>query len=239
MNIEHKKTALDDDAYIYTRNRDETNKETVKNLTRKQKLTYFKDYYSVKVLVGIILVVMICSLLNQTVFNRSSCLLSIACVDDRQIIKAEEMGVALEEYLPIEGKNDYASVSYYDRDDAQMNMAYVTHYATGSIDLIICSEDYFKEASAQGMFADLNTFLTDENKALLSDRFLNAQIAQTDDDGAVIGYEDEAPYGIDISDSEIYREYDGIGDKVILCVHVNAGNKENAQKAISFFFEEK
>lgn len=239
MEIEHKKTALDDDAYIYTRNRDAANKENVKNLTKKQKLAYFRDYYGVKTIVAIIAVVMVCSLLNQMVFNRQTCVLSVACVDDRQIMSQEEITEDLQEYLVIENKNDYASVSYYNREDTNMNMAYVTHAATGSIDIILCSYDYFVEASNQGMLADLNELLSEDQKAALSDRFLESQYIETDDDGETVSYGEMTAYGIDVSDSVKYAEFGGVGEQTILCVHVASPNTENTLKAIDYFTETK
>ena len=75
--IKFKKTALDDDAMIYQRSKDTITKEEIKNLPLKQRLGYYKDYYLKITLVVIAAAVLIFSVLNTTIFNRSECRLSL------------------------------------------------------------------------------------------------------------------------------------------------------------------
>lgn len=235
MNIEHKKTALDDNASIYSRNRAAANKENLKNMTPKEKFKFFIDYYSKASLVIVILLIGAISLLNQTVFNRSTCVLSVSCVNDIQIGDSDTATEALEEYLAIENKNDYASISYYSTDDPNMNMAFVAHLATGSLDIILCSEEYFLAGCEQGMYADLRTFLTEEQYALLADRMIEGQVAKTDDMGNVVSYMDPLSFGINISDSARFQEYLGFGIDPILCVASTSKNIDNVIKGITWF----
>lgn len=237
MNIDHKKTALDDNASIYSRNREASNKESVKNLTGKQKLRYFKDYYAVTVAVVLVIIIGVCMLINDTIINPSHCVLSVACVDDTYMSMAEELGEYLDEYLTIESKNDYASVSNYDLEDYQNNMAYITHVSASGIDLIICTQEYFDKTVEQGMFADLSELLPEETYQKLSDRLIEGQIAETDIDGNVTEYLEAAAYGIDISGSIPYDTYGGYESKPILCVCVNSPNTENTLKVIDYFTE--
>ena len=234
MNIEHKKTALDDSASIYSRNRDAANKENIKNLTPKQKVKYFIDYYSKTVAVIVIIIIGIISLLNETVFNRSTCVLSIACINDIQIGDSDAAIAALEDYLVIENKNDYSAISYYSTDDPNMNMAYIAHIAAGSVDLVLCSEEYFLNGCEQGMFADLSTFLSEEQYAILTDRMIDGQIGHRDDSGNIISYEDPLPFGMDISDSAVFEEFTGYGANPILCVAASSENYANTIKGISW-----
>jgi hypothetical protein len=235
MNIEHKKTALDDSASIYSRNRAAANKETLKNMTPKEKFKFFIDYYSKASIVIVIILIGVISLLNQTVFNRSTCVLSVSCINDIQIGDSDLATEELEEYLAIENKNDYASVSYYSTDDPNMNMAYVAHIATGSLDIVLCSEAYFLAGCEQGMFADLSTFLTAEQYDLLADRMIEGQNAKTDDMGNVVSHMEPMPFGINISDSVKFQEYTGYGIDPILCVASTTKNAENVIKGITWF----
>ena len=56
-----KKTALDDDAYLYQKREEKTEKEKWSEMNRHQRMQYFLDYYLVKLLVftGIILAVVL------------------------------------------------------------------------------------------------------------------------------------------------------------------------------------
>lgn len=77
MNIEHKKTALGDDSVLYQKRDDSFGRKDLKSLTRKQKLQYFKDYYLMKVVVVLAVLIAVGSLLNGMFFNRSECVLSL------------------------------------------------------------------------------------------------------------------------------------------------------------------
>lgn len=234
MDINHRKTALDDDASLYNKKHDVVTKEDLKNLSKKDKLRYFKDYYSKKVIVVLIIIIGIIMVLNEAVFNRKNCLLQIACLNEYQIENSEELAETLEELLNIENKNDYANVSYYDTDEYNMNMAYVTHTATGSIDLLICSEEQFETSANRGMLVDLSEFLPADMYEQLSDRILESRTSDEDYDTGAITYGEYQPFGIDLSGSEVYKEYGGYGDAPILCVMINATNTDNALTGIKY-----
>ena len=142
MNIEHKKTALGDDSVLYQKRDDSFGRKDLKSLTRKQKLQYFKDYYLMKVVVVLAVLIAVGSLLNGMFFNRSECVLSVAFVNESRIPQAEELNESLEKYLDL-GRNDYVSVENYGLDDYQMQMAFVTTMSASAIDLTICPRDYF------------------------------------------------------------------------------------------------
>ena len=172
MDIKFKKTRLDDDALIYQRSKDTVSKEDLKNLSPAQKLQYFKDYYAKKVLIVICIIIAVGSLLNSTVFNRSTCLLSLYFLNGCQPEDSEAMRTSLEEYIGIENKNDYVSVESFLLEDPQQNMAYTARVAAGSADLIICSYEDFLEYAEKGFFSDLSEFLPAEHYASLSEKIL-------------------------------------------------------------------
>lgn len=235
MNTDHKKSVLEDDAFLYKRSHDTVTKEDLKNLTWKQKMQYFRDYYMKKVIIALIVVIAAASILNETIINRSDCVLYIACIDDCQILQSEELTQTLEDYIQIEDKNDYANISYYNLEDYNTNMAFLTHSTTGTIDLFISSSEFFEEKSALGLFADLSEVLPSELYEQLSDRLIESRTSETDIDGNVLSYGEYKPYGIDMSDSELFSEYDGIGNDPIICISVNTENTENAIKTLTYF----
>lgn len=237
MNTDHKKSVLGDDAFLYQQSHDTVSKEELKNMNFKQKLQYFKDYYMKKVIVVLIIIIAAISILNETVFNRSDCALFIACINDCMINKSEDMTTALTDYIQPEDKNDYVNISYYDLEDYNTNMAFVTHSTTGSIDLFIASSEFFEEKAALGMFADLSEVLPAEIYEQLSDKLIEGRTAETDIDGNIVSYGEYTPYGIDLSGNEKLAEYETIGKNPILCVSVTTENMDNVIKGLTYLLD--
>ncbi|MDO5337774.1 MAG: hypothetical protein Q4E89_10045 [Eubacteriales bacterium] len=237
MNIEHKKTALDDDSFLYQQRDDSFGKKDTSKLSKQQKFQYFKDYYLVKIIVAVLIVAFVGAIINGTVFNRSTNVMSVVLLNESQIADDAGLEAALTEYLQIENKNDYVSISNYNLQDYQVNMAYVTQLSGKGIDLVICSESYFETGSNQGIFTDLSEFLPEDMYAALSDRIVEGCTAETDDYGEIISYNEPAPYGIDLSGTSRFTEFGGVEEHPILCVVANVSNTENALKTISYFTE--
>lgn len=236
MNIEHKKTALDDDSVIYQKRDDSFGKKDIRNLSGKQKLQYFKDYYLLKVVVVLIALAAAGSLLNGMIFNRSECVLSLAFVNGSRIAQTEELNEALAQYLE-PGRNDYVSVENYGLDDYQMQMAFVTKMSAAAIDVVVCPQDYFEEGCTLGMFADLSEFLPEETYQELSGRILEGQEAERDVEGTVVSYHEAKPYGLDISGSGLFQEFGGTEESPVLCVMANTGHGENVRNVIAYFLK--
>lgn len=238
MNIEHKKTVLEDDAKMYRKDKDKITKEELKNLPPKQKWQYFRDYYLKFVIVIIIALIAVGTIINTTILNPQTTVMSLATINECQIYETEEPIQKLTEYLEVTDKNSNVNIGYYNLDDYQMNMAYVTHAATGGIDLVICPKDYFTQGSRQGMFLDLSEFLPAEMYEALSDRILMEQEAEeVDEEGNPISLLEAKPYGIDLSGSIAYQDFGGLEPEPVLCVMASVVNTDNAIKTISYLTE--
>ncbi len=233
--VKFKKTALDDDAAIYQRSRDTVTKEEIKNLSFRQRIGYYKDYYLKITLVIIAAAVIVISVLNTTIFNRSECRLSLCFLNGTLPAQSEEMDSFFEEQIGLESKNDFMRSDTYALDNYQMDMAYRTRLLAGAIDLIICPHDVFLEQSGQGLFCDLRELLPEEMYAQLSGLLIENKVAETDDMGEVISYSEPIPMGIDLSGSEFYQQYGGIFEQPVLCAAWHPENKGNALKAIAYF----
>lgn len=234
MDIKYKKTKLDDDSVMYDKSKDTVTKEELKNLPFKKKVQYFMDYYAKIVVVAIIAVVALFSLLNTMVFNRSTCRLSLVFLNTCQTSDTETLTDTLSEYLVLGNKNDYVSAENFNTEDYQMNMTYVTRIGAGSVDLVVCSREDFKNEAEKGYFADLTTVLPEELYESLSGQILDGQTAETDNEGNVISYSEPMPMGIDVSDSSFLTEYTAYCKDPVLCVLANAPNPENAIKVVSY-----
>lgn len=235
MNIEHKKTTLGDDSLLYQKRDNSLGKKDISNLSKVEKLGYFKDYYLKFVIVILIAVIAIGHLIYSTTLGRSVTLASVVCIDDAYMAESDTLSGILKEYLGSTRKQDFVSVSNYSVDDYQQNMAYVTQLTTGSIDLIICSEEYFEQGCNRGYFADLSEYLPEEMYTELKDQILEGSFAVTDDEGEVLSYEDPLPHGISLKGTSRYTEFGGMLDDAILCVTATSSNPENTLKVLSWF----
>lgn len=237
MDIKNKKTALDDNASLYEQNRDFSSKEHLKSLTVKQKFRYFLDYYWKPLLIVLIILIFAFQLLNTTVFNRSKCCFSLITLNDRMIMQSEELGAELKAYLGLTDKNQYVSVEYFDTNNPQMQMVYMTRISGSAADLILCNYDDFMTAAGQGMFSDLSVTLPKDTAAALSDKFISAEIIETDIEGNEISREAPAPYGLVITGSSLYQQFEGIGEEIYVGIPVTSPNLENAVKVLSYLAE--
>lgn len=239
MDVEHRKTTLSDDASIYSRTKDTVTKEELKNLPFKQKIAYFKDYYMVGLACLIVAAIFIIYMVYTSLINPSKDVLTVAVLDDTYVSATEEMGASIKEYLGLERKKDYVGVSYYDTDDYQMNMAYMTIAGAGQLDLIVCSYDQFQKQANMGLLADMKELLPAKTYDSLKDRMVTGHTVDADLDGSITSVGDELEYGIDITDSAAVRQYiTTAADRVILCAFAAPPNRENALKGIEYFLKE-
>lgn len=230
-----KKTTLNDDALIYQRSKDSVDKNDLKNLPLNQKLVYFKDYYLRIVIAVILVIIAVASILNTTIFNRSECVLSIFCLNDASIYDSDSLDSFFEENIGMENKNQYVSIESFLLDNYQMTMAYTARLAAGGADIIICSYEDFVQQAGNGAFQDLGEFLPAEVYDELSDKILESSITEKDTEGNILSEEEPLPFGIDLSVSELYKQYGGYSTTPVLCVAHGSANVENVLKAISYF----
>lgn len=235
MDTKFKKTALDDDALIYQRSKDSISREDIKKLPLRQRFGYFRDYYLKIVAVAVLVIIAVVSLLNTTVFNRSESVLSICFLNGGAISDTDALDEFLEGYIGLENKNDYIQSETLYLDSYQMNMAFITRLAAGAIDLVVCPYSDFLDQSQNGMFCDLRELLPEDMYEQLSDRILENGVAERDGEGEIISRSDPIPFGIDLSDSAVYKEYGGLDAQPVLCAAANVKNTENALKAIAWF----
>lgn len=234
MDIETKKTTLDDEASIYQKRKNTYTKEDIKDMSGKEKLKYFKDYYLKIVIIALVAIVAIGILIKDIVFDRSESILYVSCVNECQISNTDKLADELKEFIKPEKEDDFTTVVSYDLNNTQFNMSFVTLLNAGSIDLVVCPYDYFVEASGAGTFVNLSEFLPEEIYNSLSDKILTASLTETDIDGNVIDSAAPEPFGIDISDNKYFAACAGNAEKVVLCAVNGTMHEENVLKAITY-----
>ena len=222
MDMKFKKTALDDDADIYQHGTKSITKEEIKKLPLKKRFSYFCDYYLAKCLIVIALLICIVLIIRTSINGKQHTpVLSVALINEIYLSDTDTLADTLKNSLNLD-EDSVVNVTYYNLDEYQNNMSYLAHLSAGSVDVILCSEEFFEDSASQGMFADLNSLLSEKELSAYSSQLKEASVVDTDTDGTVLSESDPVPMGIDTG------EY-------IICLTEKGDNPENAKKAVSFF----
>lgn len=241
-----KKTALDDDAYLYQKREEKTEKEKWSEMNRHQRMQYFLDYYLVKLLVftGIILAVVL-FVWNFISKSKEDTVLYVAVVDEAlQTEGTEKLKKELTEYLGADGKYRKIIIddSFY-LDDGGLEKLEVYLY-NKQIDVVIADEAVYKELAGYGFFQDISTVPGVSSK--YADLYVKAAGYKDEDtDKDTDSFEDhstakgeELPYGVDVSASRISDIKTKIQAPVLSIAH-GTENMENAVKLLDFIYKQR
>ncbi len=234
MNIEDKKTALDDDSLLYQKRDDSLGKKDTSNLTRKQKVQYFKDYYLKALLVVIAVLILAGALIYNMFFRHQVDVLHIAFINGAYVSDTDTMQNDLRDYYELTSKDEYISLDYYNLDDYTAQMKLSTFLGARVIDLMVCDEESFAQYSALGCFADLSEILPADVYAQYKDQIVMGHEEETDENFNVIKTYPDKPYGIDITDNAVYRQYGGSEKKSILGIVASTERLENVMKFFTY-----
>lgn len=253
---EVKKTVLDDSASIYEkRDEKESVKKTWKELNRKERWTFFKDYYLLKIIICVVLAGVLINI-GVTVFGpHTKEILSVAVLMDE--LDGKSVSAMTDELTNMLETDKHHIVnidsSYYFSEGSGTSFTgdekLSTMLYTGIIDVIVADEANFKKYAYLGNLKSLDTYLPEDIKNALSNKFVMANMQVDDDnqkaldDATAIGkepdYEDGEPYvfGIDLSDCKKYKELKGYQEHPILTVAYNSPNPENTIRFIRYLFD--
>lgn len=192
-----KETRLDDDAAIYNRRVEKTEKEKWKSLSWKKKLEYFKDYYLKFVIVGLIIVVGIGSFVHS-MLTKKEAVFTITLVngtvddkvcDDLSTEYGKVLGISPQKEEVMIDKSLYTNGTDSNTlSDVALQKLSVYSYAQG-YDILIADQAVVENYASMGYFISLNAVLPDD----LLDTYHDALLS-VDNNGT------SAPYGILVKD---------------------------------------
>ena len=231
MDINQKKTALDDDSILYQKRDDSIGKKDISGLSGRQRLQYFKDYYLKFCILAIVLLVVAVSLIYTIFFRHQETVLSIAVLNDTAISNYEDLTDYLQDYYQADGRHQLVTVSNYYLEDPNQQMAFTTKLVTGDIDIVICDEEIFASESASGFYQDLTDLLSPDASDAFSSHLVLGHTEERDNEDQITSTGPELPYGVDIADTPLYTFFGGTAKEAILCV---TSYSEHTEAAISF-----
>lgn len=209
-----KESILDEEAYIYNHRDDENEGDKWKKMSKKQKLTYFNDYYRNKIIVILIVLGLIVSLIYTVLSPKPDVVVSIAVVNDYwNDDKTEELNKELFSYLALEAEKQEIEIDdtyFLEETDMGNEIAntqrLVAKFAAGDINIVIADRDKFDE------FVKSDTFV---------------KVSEVVD--ADVPYQDRLTsggYGISLKDSKLMKELESGKSELVLGILANAA-KEN------------
>lgn len=258
---EMKKTVLDDNASIYstTKEKDPV-KQTWRELDRKGKWQFFKDYYLLKIAVAVALCSFLIYIGVVTLGPHTEKVLYVAVLlDQLDDTATDKMEDELSDIIKTDKHNIISIDDSFNFTNANSSFSgsdkLTTILYSEIIDVIVTDTDYFNQYSYYGYLKNLDTYLPEDIKEALSDKLLTANVYIESEDTSsenqsafdqAMGYLDEedpygdgVPYvlGIDLSDCEKYKELNPMVENPVLTVAYNAPHKENIYAYIRYLFD--
>lgn len=248
INLKGKKTSLEEKASIYSKRNDTmSEKERIRNMSPKERLTHFITYYLPKLAVIVTIAAVIfyivwvdfihkadiymrCAILNESITDSSLTEMS----DDF----TESMNMSID-------KNKASFYLYYTRSDVAMQFGRDTgndlseissRLVANMLDMMIATpEDVEQTYLKKGFMTDLSTFLSKEEYTRLQKYFYIP---------ATTEYNTGKPYGIRLKNSSVYQklfsEREPLQQEPVLFIITNATDegKQYARKFIHYLFPE-
>ena len=232
MDVKQKKTALDDDSILYQKRDDTIGKKDLSSLSGRQKLQYFKDYYLKFCILAVALIAIGGNLVYTIFFRHQETVLNITAVNDAALADADDLTAFLKSSFQATGRDQILTVTNYNLDDANQQMAFTTKLVTSDLDVIICDRDTFESQSEAGFCLDLSSLLTGDLLDTFSDQLITGQIIERDNNDQIISTGEELPYGIDIAATPLYTYYGGTANEAILYITAGSKHQDNALELI-------
>lgn len=235
-----KKTRLGDDAAIYQQRPEQTEKEKLKDMPWKKRISYLWDYYKYHALFTIIGIAVIIYTIYLFVRPRVETKLYAAIINNPiETAVWDEYKEKMFDYLEIDPKTEDIIINYnfYFNStadyEAGMREVFAVHTATSQIDIVIAPLSEFETYVKTGFFNPLSDQLPTDLYSLLTDKFY---VSDTEDNPKV------AAYGIYLTDTKLFKEHaitTTEDNPYLIGIVANSNNRENAVEFIRYIFSEK
>lgn len=231
-----KKTRLDESAQIYQPRSEKTEREKLKDMSTKDKLSYLWEYYRISAFIIVAAVVLLIYVIYKIITP------DVKPQFNAAIINGSIFTTSLEHYA-----DDFAEHLQLDpkRESVVLNNNFFTDYgglasssaealvayiAGGEIDVIIAPETNFKQYAYYGYFKKLSEALPTDVYSSLTDYFF---ISDQEDDT------EKNPYGIYLDNSDLFKDAIYKSDSYVLGIMANGPHTDNTVEFIKYLFEKK
>ena len=201
----------------------------------KAKIKQFFDYYLGYVVIAVVLLGIIGYFVKTIVFDRKELELSVLVIDDTNELDIEQMEEDLKEQLGIDSDKQDITFTLFDNAKSGNEAVIMTRIRAKSVDILISSEETFKEYAANGVYENLDEKLPEDMIERIDSKFIDGEEATLDDDGNVIEWGKSLSYGVDISNGILMEKYGSILENPVIGIVVNTEHQNNSVKALDMF----
>lgn len=231
-----KQTRLDEqDALIYHPQKEQTEKEKLREMNFQEKLSYLWEYYKwyfIGAVVFIALVIyFINGILHPSVSPQFYASMINNPIDDQSL---QDLQNDFTEHLQLNTKRDYVEFNTsinYNMGGAYtvtMEQALTTYIANHEVDVIIAPESIFQKYAYSGTFKKLSDELPTDLYSSLTDQFY---MSNTEDLKKV-----KSVYGIYLTNTKMYQKYADKKEPYVLGIIINSPHQENSIEFIRYLF---
>jgi hypothetical protein len=235
-----KNTRLDEDAAIYHQNNNQSEKEKLRDMPLKKKLSYLWDYYRYHALLFIVIAAFIYYAIYSFTKPKIETKLYTAIINNTVEPEIwDEYVERISEHLDLDTVTENAILNYkfYYNGDAEyevnMRQAFTVYLAASEIDVIIAPMSEFSDYVDNGFFTPLSDQLPTDLYSSLTDRFY---LSETEDNPKV------SAYGLYLEDTKLYKEHSlssDDDDPVLIGIVTNSPHMQNSVEFIRYIFNQK
>lgn len=234
-----KNTRLDEDAAIYQERDNRTEKEKLRDMPWKARISHLWEYYRYHALffivLGIFLSYTIYSFMKPKIDTKLFTIIINNTIDP-QIW--DEYQLTLAEHLELDPELEDVVLNYsfyYNGTpdyESNMRQAFTIYAGASEIDVVIAPLSEFADYVEYGFFTPLSEQLPTDLYSSLTDKYY---IAGTEDNPK------PTAYGIYLEDTKLYREHSmpTDDDPVLIGIVSNSPHRENSIEFIRHIFNEK
>ncbi|HHU70469.1 MAG TPA: hypothetical protein GXZ21_00365 [Clostridiales bacterium] len=233
-----KRSVLDDNAEIYKIKKKKTEKEKLKDMTPKGRISYLWEYYRIHALGVILAVTTIIYIAYQIATPNMDTQFYAALINNtiaNEVI--EEVSKDFSEALQLNPETEtimFNTSLYmggtvdYNPSTATSRQILTTHVAAQEVDVIIAPESEFKTYSYHGYFDKISSQLPTDLYTKLSDYFYFSDL---EDDP------EKNVYGIYLTDTALFANNAVNTDPYILGIVSNSEHKGNSIEFLRYLFD--
>lgn len=249
IDTKYKKTALDEDASIYSEHKDTSDREKWKKMNRKERSIHFREYYLAPLLIAAAVIFIVGYLIYDAVSNYRDVVLMVSVVNDS--FEEDTLKKFNSDVLDYIGGNpskektsieDNYLLSGSDSSDALSAAESITSliYAK-QLDAMIADPESFNHYASLGCFYDLRNILTDEQLDKYSDYLYYPELEEDNDPNAPKGLNtvrpsETFPCGILLSESPVYSSLSGAQPSPVLGFVITSKRLDNTLKFLEYLF---
>lgn len=232
----HKRTALGDDASIYNKDRERTEKQKWEKMNKEQRRQYFADYYLRRLLCIAAVAAAAVFLVWHFVKPADEAVLYVAVVDeslDEEMLK--QMTEELNDRFGADGKHRKVLIddTFFMKDDALTRMEVYLH--SSQLDVIIADEDVWRELAGYGFLKRLDAGLGYEEQFLEANGYLDSEDISFEDHEVAKG--EAAAYGVDLSESGRFGEMKKYMEHPVFSIAEGTKHEGRARDFLDYLME--